>query len=129
MRILLDTHCWLWMVGSPERLSQAAREIVEDVDHDLLLSAASAWEIALKHSIGKLELSGDPVDLIPDWMVRSGVTALPVHHAHALAVSRLPPHHHDPFDRLLIAQAILENLPILAADTAFEHYEVEVIRA
>lgn len=129
MRILLDTHCWLWMVGRPDRLSNDARGIVEDAGNDLLLSAASAWEIVIKHSIGKLELAGDPVDAIPDWMARSGVIGLPLHHGHALAVSHLPPHHADPFDRLLIAQARLENVPVLTADSAFRDYDVEVVPA
>jgi len=129
MRILLDTHCWLWMVGQPERLSQRARDLVQDPANELLLSAVSAWEIVIKQGIGKLELPGDATVVVPDWMTRSGVVALPVHHSHALEVSHLPPHHADPFDRLLIAQARLEDVPVLTADPAFRAYEVDIIPA
>lgn len=76
---------------------------------------------------GRLELPGDPVDVIPDWMLRSGVVPLPVQHTHALYVARLPLHHSDPFDRILIAQARLEEVPVLTADRPFGSYEVEVI--
>jgi len=129
VRVLLDTQCWLWMVGRPDRLSERARTLLRDPGHELLFSAASAWEIVIKHAIGKLELPGDPVDLIPDWIVRSGVIPLPVHHGHALHVARLPLHHADPFDRILIAQARLEDVPVLTADRAFGSYEVELIPA
>jgi PIN domain nuclease of toxin-antitoxin system len=129
VRILLDTHCWLWMVGRPDRLSPSSRSLVEDAENELLLSAASSWEIAIKHGIGKLRLPGDPVTLVPEWMARSGVVALPVHHAHALAVAHLPRHHGDPFDRLLVAQAQLEDLPLLTADNVFQTYDLRVIRA
>lgn len=127
MRILLDTQCWLWMVGEPERLSDDARLVVEDPDTELLLSAASAWEIAIKHTIGKLGLPGDPGDVVPDWMVRTAVTPLPVHHSHALHVAELPLHHSDPFDRLLVAQAQLEDVSILTADSALGDYDVEIV--
>jgi PIN domain nuclease of toxin-antitoxin system len=129
MRILVDTHCWLWMVGEPDRLSDAARDLLRDTGNELLLSAATAWEIAIKYAIGRLELPGDPVDVVSEWMVRSGVTPLPVLHSHALQVANLPPHHPDPFDRLLVAQAQLAGTPILTADAAFEGYDVEVISA
>lgn len=129
MRILVDTHCWLWMVGEPDRLSDEARDLLRDTGNELLLSAATAWEIAIKYAIGRLELPGDPVDVVSEWMLRSGVTPLPVLHSHALHVANLPPHHPDPFDRLLVAQAQLEGTPILTADAAFKRYEVEVISA
>jgi PIN domain nuclease of toxin-antitoxin system len=129
VRILLDTQSWLWLVGAPARLSRKARGVVEDPSNELLLSAASSWEIAIKYSIGKLDLSGDPETVVPDWMVRSAVTALPVSHAHALRVASLPFHHADPFDRILIAQAQIEDVPVLTSDPVFREYEVEVIRA
>lgn len=128
-RILLDTQAWLWMAAEPERLSDEARALVEDPERELLLSAASAWEIAIKHAIGQLRLPGEPEDVIPDWMVRSAVTALPVHHSHALGVASLPLHHSDPFDRMLVAQALLEDVPVLTADPAFDDYDVEVVPA
>jgi PIN domain nuclease of toxin-antitoxin system len=129
MRALLDTQCWLWLVGDPARLSSRARRLLQDPANELLFSAASAWEIAIKHAIGKLELPDDPAEVIPEWMVRSAVTPLPVLHSHALHVASLPLYHADPFDRLLIAQAQLEDVPVLTADAAFRDYEVEVIAA
>lgn len=129
MRLLVDTHCWLWMVGAPDRLTADGRELLADSANELLLSAATAWEIAIKHSIGRLDLPGKPAEVVTDWIVRSGVTPLPVLHTHALRVASLPPHHVDPFDRLLIAQAQLEGVPILTADAAFSRYDIEVISA
>ena len=114
---------------APERFSESSLTLVRAVENDLYLSAASAWEIAIKFALGKLELPAPPSDLVPDLMSKSSVTALPIRHGHALRVAELPPHHRDPFDRLLVAQAQLENLPILTADPQFELYEVEVIRA
>jgi PIN domain nuclease of toxin-antitoxin system len=127
MRILLDTQVWLWMIARPERLSVRARQLVVGAEHQLLLSAASAWEIAIKYALGKLTLPAAPAVAVPEWMMRSGVTALPVLHSHALGVASLPPHHRDPFDRLLVAQAMLERLPILTADPQIGRYEVEVL--
>jgi PIN domain nuclease of toxin-antitoxin system len=129
MRILVDTHCWLWMVGAPDRLSRRARELLSSADNELLLSAASAWEIAIKYANGRLDLPGEPAEVVPDWMRRTGVTALPVLHSHAVRVASLPPHHTDPFDRLLVAQAQLERLPILTADRAVGDYAVEILGA
>lgn len=129
MRILLDTQVWLWMIAAPDRLSSRARDLVVDAEHQLLFSAASAWEIAIKSALGKLTLSAPPSVAVPELMTRSGVTALPVMHAHALSVSGLPPHHRDPFDRLLVAQAQLERVPILTADPQIGRYDVEVLDA
>ena len=129
MRLLLDTQVWLWMVVAPERLSPAARRLVASEDNELILSAASSWEIAIKHALGKLQLPGKPEALAPQWMERTGVTQLAVLHRHALHVASLPPHHRDPFDRLLIAQAQVEDVAVLTADAHFERYEVSVKRA
>lgn len=129
MRILLDTQCWLWMLMAPERFSEDSRSLLEASDNDLYLSAASAWEIAIKYGLGKLTLPGRPAELIPELMSKTAVLGLPVLHSHALRVADLPPHHRDPFDRLLVAQAQLEDLPILTADPQLEPYEVEILRA
>jgi len=129
MRLLLDTQVWLWMVVAPDRLSPAARRLVSSEENDLVFSAASSWEIAIKHALGKLKLPGEPGELVPEWMTRTGVTPLPVLHRHALHVASLPPHHRDPFDRLLVAQAQLEDLVVLTADRQFEPYDVKVRRA
>jgi PIN domain nuclease of toxin-antitoxin system len=129
VRVLLDTQVWLWMVAAPERLSEPSRALVVSADNELLLSAASAWEIAIKYGLGKLRLPEPPGELIPRLMTRTGITPLPVHHRHALHVTTLPTLHRDPFDRLLIAQAQLERLPILTADKSFARYDVETLRA
>ena len=129
MRILLDTQTWLWMQVSPDRLNDEALALVGDSDQELLLSAASSWEIAIKVALGKLTLPTNPAVYVPDRMRSSGVAALPVTHPHALAVATLPQHHRDPFDRLLVAQAQLENLTILTADRVFDSYDVSVRRS
>lgn len=129
MRVLLDTHVWLWMIAAPERLSKKGRSIVIAAENELVLSAASAWEIAIKHTLGKLRLPETPESYIPRLMARTAVTALPVHVRHTLHVATLPTHHRDPFDRLLVAQAQLEDLPILTADAAFRRYDVTTVRA
>ncbi|MGH7627040.1 MAG: type II toxin-antitoxin system VapC family toxin [Gemmatimonadaceae bacterium] len=129
MRILLDTQVWLWMLAAPDRLSRKTRTLVVSTDSELLLSAASAWEIAMKYGLGKLHLPESPDAYIPRLMSRTGITPLPVHHRHALHVATLPAHHGDPFDRLLIAQAQLEELPILTADRTFRRYDVTVLSA
>lgn len=126
MRVLLDTQVWLWMIAAPDRLSPAARRLVSSEDNDLVFSAASSWEIAIKHALGKLKLPGEPADLVPEWMTRTGVTPLPVLHRHTLHVASLPPHHRDPFDRLLVAQAQLEDLAVLTTDRQFDRYAVKV---
>lgn len=129
MRLLLDTHVWLWMQAEPEKLGERALELLDDEANDLVLSAVSAWEIAIKHALGKLELPSPPEAYVPDRMASSGVSALAVSHVHALGVASLPRHHRDPFDRLLISQATIERLPVLTADPVFEQYRVEVVAA
>jgi len=129
VRVLLDTQVWLWMLAAPERLSKRTRALVVSVENELVLSAASAWEIAIKHGLGKLRLPEPPETYIPRLMARTGVSPLPIHHRHALHVASLPLHHRDPFDRLLVAQAQLEGLPILTADPGFRKYDVETLPA
>jgi len=122
VKLLLDTQCWLWMVAEPDRLSRKARSLVASTTHELFLSAASAWEIAIKHGLGKLELPSSPTEFVPAQMRETGVHPLPIRHGHALRVADLPTHHRDPFDRLLVAQALEEELPILSADRVFDRY-------
>lgn len=129
MRILLDTQCWLWMASAPDRLSARARSLVEANDNDLYMSAASAWEIAIKHSLGKLDLPEPPAQYVPSRLEAMRVAPLAIEHGHALQVAALPRHHRDPFDRLLIAQAQLEDLPILTSDPTFASYDVATIPA
>jgi PIN domain nuclease of toxin-antitoxin system len=129
LRILLDTQSWLWMQAQPKRLSQATRALLQDPEHQLFLSAASAWEIAFKYALGKLPLPLPPLEYVLGRMETSGTAPLPIQHSHALQAGGLPLHHADPFDRLLIAQAQLERLTILTADQQFKDYEVELLWA
>lgn len=125
-RYLLDTHVFLWMHASPERLG-SARQLIEDEGNELLLSAASSWEIAIKWSIGKLPLPEPPEYFVPSRMSVAATTGLPVTHAHALAVAELPKHHNDPFNRILVAQVAGERLTLLTADEAMRPYGVDVV--
>ena len=110
MNVLIDTHVWIWSLADPNRLSPESRRLLSSSRNVVYLSAASAWELAIKAALGKIELPEPVETYVPTRMARQGLTALPITHAHALRVSTLPPHHRDPFDRLLIAQALVERL-------------------
>lgn len=127
MRLLLDTHVWLWMLSDPPRLTHEARELISDPENELLLSAVSSWEISIKFALGKLGLPEPPAEYVPSRMIETGVVGLPIEHAHALAVATLPSHHRDPFDRILIAQAMIESIPIITADEQFIPYDVQLV--
>ncbi len=127
MRILLDTHCWLWWITTLEKLSPTAQQLIMDGHNEVFLSAASSWEIAIKYSLGRLPLPEAPEKFVPPRLTRDAITPLPISHSHALRVASLPLHHRDPFDRLLISQAQLEQLTIMTVDKQFEAYEVELI--
>ena len=126
MRLLLDTHVFLWLQTEPERLGDRLT-LVEDRGTTLLLSAASSWEIAIKYGIGRLPLPEPPERYVPTRMRAIGAEALPIEHAHALAVAALPALHRDPFDRLLIAQAGAAGATILTADPAVAQYPAETL--
>jgi len=127
MRLLLDTHVWIWMLMAPERLGDA-RSVVEDPATRVLLSSVSTWEISIKVSAGRLTLPGQIDRYLPRQMDEKMVDRLAVDHRHALHLASLPPHHRDPFDRMLIAQAQVEKLPIMTSDRAFDAYDCEVMR-
>jgi PIN domain nuclease of toxin-antitoxin system len=129
VRYLLDTQIFLWMQTSPGRIGAEALAMIQDGDNELLLSAASSWEIAIKYSLGKLPLPDAPADYVPERMATSGVAGLRIEHTHALAVAALDDHHRDPFDRMLIAQAIVEGIPIITSDRQLAVYDVELIAA
>ena len=118
MRLLLDTHIFLWAITGSTRLTRATRRLMESAD-EVYVSAASVWEIAIKAGLGKVE--ADP-DAVAAAIEPSGFLELPVHAAHAARVARLPPHHHDPFDRLLVAQALVEPLRLVTADSVLTQY-------
>lgn len=117
------------MISEPERLPKKVLRQIIDPRNERVLSAASAWEISIKHSIGKLELPEPPHEFVVSRMALTLTTPLAVEFSHALQASRLPFHHRDPFDRLLISQAQIEKLPILTADNEFRKYDVDLIRA
>ena len=127
MRLLLDTQVFLWSIAEPERLSPAARKAIEDGANAVFVSAASAWEIAIKVGLGRLKIPGDPVRFVPDQIARNAFQPLSITVEHALAVQALADHHRDPFDRLLVAQAGAERLAIVSADRALRAYDVRVI--
>ena len=127
MRVLLDTHAFLWWITEDRRLSARAREVMTDGGNDLLLSAASGWEIAIKASLGRITLPV-PIDrFLSEQLQRNGIGALPVEMRHALGVHALSLLHRDPFDRLLVAQAQLEKLRILTSDPQIAQYDVETL--
>lgn len=128
MRVLLDTHTFLWWNSSQgSRLSIRAREVLEDAATDGLFSVVSAYEIAMKAARGSLELPAEPSRYVPDRLARHGFEALAIELRHVLRAGALPFIHRDPFDRLLVAQAQLEDIPIVTADPAIAQYDVEVI--
>ena len=128
MRVLLDTHAFLWWTSEGGRnLSDRARDLLSDSSTDAVVSVASAWEIAIKVASGRLEIEGDPEQWVPERIHRYGFSAMPVELAHALRAGRLPAIHGDPFDRLLVAQARVEGIPIVTSDPAISRYDVEVI--
>lgn len=124
--LLLDTHIWLWMLTQPERLGRL-REVIVDPATTLLLSAASTWELAIKVGLGRIDLPRPLDRFVADRIRSTRVTPLPVSHTHAAAVAELPDHHRDPFDRLLVAQARVEQVPVASADAALAAYEVDTI--
>jgi PIN domain nuclease of toxin-antitoxin system len=116
-------------MGSPERLNAKARRLIEDAGTELYLSSVCAIEISVKYSAGKLLLHIPPAEFMPALLSLGRVSTLPVDVTHAVRLASLPFHHRDPFDRLLIAQAQVENLQVLTADPKFESYDIEVLRA
>ena len=127
MRVLLDTHIALWLAVAPARLSASAASIVKDAHHDLVLSTVSAWEISVKHATGKLPLPEPPEDFVPELCRRLRLTVLPIELPHALRAGALPALHRDPFDRMLVAQAQIADVPIMTVDPKIARYDVEVL--
>jgi PIN domain nuclease of toxin-antitoxin system len=127
MKAILDTHTFLWWNMDDPQLSTTARDFIADGRNELFLSAASAWEIAIKCARGRLSLPDTPMAYVTSRMAKHHLQPLPVLISHALRVFELPEIHQDPFDRLLVAQSQLEDLPILSADPLVAQYEVNVI--
>ena len=121
MKVLLDTHLLLWAAGQPERLSPAARRLVNSAETDLLFSAASLWEIAIKRSLGRTDFQVD-ARLLRRGLLDNGYGELPIKSEHVVATGDLPPIHKDPFDRVLVAQATIEGALLLTADPLVAQY-------
>ncbi len=127
MAYLLDTHTFLWWITDDQRLSQPVREIIRAPENEVYFSVGSAWEIAIKAQLGRMEFSGDPVEGISHQITANGFSVLPIGVDHALQVFRLPLLHRDPFDRILVAQSQRHQLPLLTADPLIAQYDVPVI--
>ena len=127
MRALLDTHTFLWWITDHAQLSHRAKTFMQSGTNELLLSAASAWELAIKTQLGRLQWSESPERFIPKQMALNGITPLPIALHHALHIHTLPGLHRDPFDRMLVAQAQLEHVPLVTADPLIAQYEVKII--
>lgn len=127
MKLLLDTHAFILLVGNPDSLPNKARIALEDPDNELLLSLASPWEMQIKVSLGKLQLKKSPRDLVQFEMNRGAITLLPISLAHVDELAHLPPIHRDPFDRMLIAQARCEGLKLVSGDGNIQLYPVDCL--
>ena len=127
MRALLETHAFLWWIDDDRKLSQRARTFVTNPLNDLFLSIVSAWEIVLKARAGRSPLSGDVPQVLETQLQLNEIATLDLSRAHLTRFYRLPAHHRDPFDLLLVAQAQVENLPIVTADAQIAKYDVQVI--
>ena len=124
MRLLLDTHALYWYVEDHPQLSKSAQQLIQDASNEILISPASYWEMAIKISIGKWRLN-DPYEKFLDIAINSyGFEILPILPTHTQEVVGLPFHHRDPFDRLLVSQAIAERIPIVSSDSNFDRYSV-----
>lgn len=124
MSLLLDTHVFLWWIGDDAKLNATARAAIENPGNMVLVSAASVWEISIKASLGKIDIHPD--DVLPA-ISDSGFGELPIGAVHALRAGTLPPHHRDPFDRMLAAQALGEGLTLVSHDRQFQPYDVRVL--
>ena len=127
MSYLLDTHTFIWVATDSSRLSDAAKEIILNPENNLYLSAASVWEMSIKTSAGKLLLQRPLEQIINEQIQTNGIEILNIEYAHTLVVSKLPWHHRDPFDRLLVAQCQIEQLGLIGCDSEIEKYDIQSV--
>jgi PIN domain nuclease of toxin-antitoxin system len=127
LRVLLDTHIFLWWITDDSRLIANVRDIIADGTNELLLSVASCWEIVIKAQLGRIVLSDKPDKFISEQMSLNAIMSLPILVHHVLNIFKIPSLHRDPFDRLIISQAMTESLPIITSDPVFEQYGIEII--
>ena len=123
MKALLDTHVWLWWYADPERLGPKTLNLFSQPETDVFLSAASIWEIAIKYKLGKLRMEHPPQKVLPVELRQDNIACLPIAMHHALLAGSLPPHHQDPFDRMIIAQAQSEKMILVTLDPAMKLYD------
>lgn len=127
MKVLLDTHAFLWFDAAREKLSNTAAEALSNPDNEIYLSTASVWEMQIKAQLRRLELRIPLPELIQSQRATNNIRILPIELEHLYAVADLPPHHNDPFDRLLLAQAQVENCSLMSCDSAFAAYDAQLI--
>ena len=127
MNFLLDTCTFLWILGDDERLSATARDSFRDPSNEVFLSSVSVWEIMVKHALGRLPLPAPPERYLPEMRARHGITALPLDEVAACYLGRLPVLHQDPFDRMLVCQALARGLILLTPDEQLHRYPVAVL--
>jgi len=125
VKLLLDTHLLLWAAGQPERLSNTARELIEAKDNELIFSTASLWEVVIKRGLGREDFKVDP-RLLRRGLLDNGYSELPIGSEHVVAIDTLPALHKDPFDRVLIAQALIEGITLLTRDSVIADYPAPV---
>jgi len=126
MKLLLDTHIFLWWVSDDPQLSTKARVLIGDGHNTLYWSAASSWEVSVKYALGRMPLPEAPEQFLPAEIEKNRLESLPIIDAHAFQAGQLPHHHRDPFDRMLVAQAQVESLALLSNDQQLNHYDVEI---
>lgn len=124
MNLLLDTHAFLWFVGGDTALSRPARDAIEDLDNSCFLSMASAWELSIKSSLGKIEFTEPFESFLPEQLKLNGFDLFNIDWRHVAQVHSMPFHHRDPFDRLIISQSLVEGMPIVSTDSDFDSYGV-----
>lgn len=124
MRAILDTHAFLWFITNDPKLSSTARVLIADPSNEILISPASYWEIAIKIKLGKYPISVPYLTLITEGIDNNGFKILPIEPKHTAKLTTLDLHHHDPFDRLISAQAMVEGISMVSADVAFDLYSV-----
>lgn len=127
MKVLLDTHAFLWWITDDPQLPAQVRGIIANSDNNLFFSAASCWEIVIKTHLGRIKLPDKPDIFIAEQMASNAIQSLPVQVSHALHVFNLPYLHKDPFDRIIIAQAQLEKLPVITSDSLISQYKIDTI--
>ncbi len=126
MKLLLDTHAFLWWIGNDDRLSDVARAAISDANNDVFFSAVSAWEMAIKTRSGKLSIHSELSGLLTKHLGRNAFAVMPISLTHALQISKLPHIHRDPFDRMLVAQAQVEKVSLVSKDPEIKKYAVDI---